>query len=90
MNPMESLLQLMIDVPDALALINKVCENALASGAHKPGDWREQGAVENYSHLRGHMMSYSRGELNEDHLANLACRVLFQLQLRIEEERKIA
>ena len=79
-------------VPDALVAVEKVCQGALLSGAHKPDDWREQGIEGCLTHMFLHsdFVNIESGEnlskaADEDHLTNLCCRALMALQLRIEQ-----
>ena len=77
---------LAIDIHDALIYINHIFYSAIVSKKHKPGDWRKAG---NWQHLRENFQGVESPLSNdsEDHLANMICRGLLLLQLRLEEEK---
>ena len=76
-----------INVPLAISHINHVFEDAITSGKHKPGDWRTRGEIYNWIHLAMHWHGIVTDDKNEDHLANLICRALLLLQLRLESTK---
>lgn len=78
----------LIMFPDAFERVRQVCEEALKSGKHAEGDWRELHVNEHLDHAVTHMREYMFKNYSEDHLANLACRVLMALQLREEASKK--
>ena len=78
----------LIMFPDAFERVWQVCEEALAGGKHKEGDWRTLGVAGNVDHAVTHIREFIFKAEDEDHLANLACRTLMALQLR-EEAKKV-
>ncbi len=78
------------DILDAIKCVTKVFDDALVSGKHKPGDWRELGENGGWEHFFAHQFVLLRRlpPNGEDHLANLCCRALMLLQLREEARRK--
>src|SRR5216684_2842579 len=77
------------DILDAIKCVTKVFDEALASGKHKPGDWRELGDDGVWEHFFLHEVALLKRRFpdNDDHLANLCCRALMLLQLREEARR---
>jgi hypothetical protein len=74
------------DILDAIRCVTKVFDEALASGRHKPGDWRLLDVQSLWTKLNDHGIQLYWND-DEDHLANFCCRALMLLQLR-EEKRK--
>ena len=83
------------DIKDAIACVTKVFEQALASGKHQPGDWRQLTFEGLFEHFEVHvemMPSTLEDALffdDKDDLENAACRVLMLLQLREEARRAL-
>jgi hypothetical protein len=73
--------------PLALQKVDSVLAEAIDSGKHKPFDWKKLGIDGNLNHLDWHRTDLRENDISEDHLANIACRALFALQLR-EEQKK--
>lgn len=77
------------DIKDAIGRITYIFSEALASGKHKPGDWRELGENGNWEHFHEHLLKLEAAYRDgEDHLANLCCRALLRLQFREESRRE--
>jgi hypothetical protein len=88
------------DIKLAIQCVTKVFEQALASGRHQPGDWRQLTLDQIFNKLWNHLdedIFQVYGPWNdkpqwdkpipahlEDDLANGACRILMLLQLREE------
>ena len=69
-------------VPLALKALDELCTDAVDSGKHTAGDWRD--STMNLAHMVNHYQNWSNGAHDEDHLLNMVCRGLFLLQLREE------
>ncbi len=80
------------DILDAIKCVTKVFDEALASGKHKPGDWRALGSTGNLDHHDIHRANIEdfgiEDDKREDDLACMCCRALMLLQLREEARRK--
>ena len=82
----------MMMFPNAMKRITSICEAALASGEHVEGDWKEKGVEGSLGHAAAHFGGVDmltgenmRVDAGEDHLGNLACRVLMALELRLSK-----
>lgn len=76
-----------INVPDALAAVEAVFADAIESGKHQPGDWRDLGVAGNLQHLADHVEAYRAGRTDENHALHIICRGLCLVQLLIESHR---
>lgn len=76
------------DISDAIQRVRDIFQHALASGDHKAGDWRDLTKQQLITHFLDHWCGYIEEREDEDHLGNMACRVLMLLQLREERAKR--
>jgi hypothetical protein len=69
--------------PNAVLRISRI----LGEGAPKYGEWNwlKTTVGENINHALIHLLAYSAGDRSDDHIGHAACRLLFALELHLDE-----